>query len=136
MCWKHCMPLVMFCLSGTSILARPYYVDPAKGNAGAGGSARAPLRSLARLAGKLKPGDTVYLAAGTYAEQVSLTASGTSQNPIVIRNGKDDPEARFIAGHNLVHGTAAPPSRYPAVDPTKVYFRALRNFVGDPLFID
>jgi len=41
------------------------------------------------LAGKLRAGDTVYLAAGIYQEPVTLTDSGTASNPIVIRNAEN-----------------------------------------------
>jgi hypothetical protein len=75
-------------LSGTS-LGRSFHVDPVKGKKGAAATEQAPIDSLKELSGKLSPGDVVYLAAGTYRESLTLSARGDAEQPIVIRNLKD-----------------------------------------------
>src|SRR5687767_599875 len=60
------------------------FVDPARGNDSAGGTEKAPWKSLAFATRRLQPGDTLYLRGGTYYEKVSLTRSGTPEAPITI----------------------------------------------------
>ena len=56
------------------------------GQAGASGTAEAPLGSLAEAAGRAQPGDVIRVARGTYnlAETVTLSRSGTAAAPIRI----------------------------------------------------
>jgi hypothetical protein len=50
------------------------------------GTRAAPVRSVTRLAALLRPGETGCLRAGTYYEDVALTAAGRPDAPIVLRS--------------------------------------------------
>ena len=60
------------------------FVDAARGNDVDAGAERSPWKTLGHALRRLKPGDTLYLRAGNYHEQVSLTRSGTAEAPITI----------------------------------------------------
>jgi len=73
--------------STSSALGNTYYVDASAGNdANAGTSAAAPWKTIARVeAQTLAPGDTVLFKRGeTWKEQLDITTSGTSSNPITF----------------------------------------------------
>ena len=59
--------------------AADYYVSPS-GDDGAAGTEAEPWGTIGRAAGALAPGDTVYIMAGTYREQVVPEDSGTEGN--------------------------------------------------------
>jgi hypothetical protein len=61
------------------------FVDAAKGDDAGDGSKAKPWKTLEAAAKKLKPGDTLYLRAGTYFEAATLTVRGTDKAPITIR---------------------------------------------------
>jgi hypothetical protein len=48
------------------------------------GSQGSPWASIGHALSRVKPGDTVYVAGGTYSESVTLSTSGTASAPIVI----------------------------------------------------
>ena len=81
------------------------FVDAAKGNDAAVGTEQAPWRTLAHSLRQLKPGDTLYLRAGTFYEKPYLTRSGTAEAPITI---------------------SAYPGELPVID------GSLREFMDDP----
>lgn len=60
-----------------------YTVDPAGNDGGAGDNAT-PWRTVQHAAGIVVPGDVVTINAGTYAESVYLSHSGTPEAPIVF----------------------------------------------------
>ncbi len=62
-----------------------YFVDPAKGDDGQPGSKSKPWRTINASLNKLKPGDTLYLRAGTYFESVYCAVAGTEEKPITVR---------------------------------------------------
>lgn len=62
-----------------------YYVAT-NGNDGWPGTFSQPWRTIQKAANTASAGDTVYIRAGTYAEQVDFTRSGSSSSPIVFRN--------------------------------------------------
>ncbi len=61
-----------------------HYVDAARGKDGNAGTESAPWQTLSHASRQLKPGDTLYLRAGTYYEKVALTQSGATNAPITI----------------------------------------------------
>jgi parallel beta-helix repeat protein len=61
-----------------------YYVDP-QGDDEAPGTAAGPWRTLGRAVRDLRPGDTVLLRSGTYAENVDVAHGGTDASPVTIR---------------------------------------------------
>src|SRR5262245_57060180 len=64
-------------LIAASLEAATYYVSPT-GNDGNPGTEAQPFRSVVYGSSRLKPGDTLYLRAGTYAEALEHVPSGTS----------------------------------------------------------
>lgn len=60
------------------------YVDPVRGNDTHDGSLQKPWQHLQHAVLQLKPGTTLYLRGGVYAEKVYLTRSGTQEAPIVV----------------------------------------------------
>ncbi len=60
------------------------FVDAARGDDQAAGTAEAPWKTLAHALRRLKPGNTLYLRGGTYYEKGFLTRSGTADAPITI----------------------------------------------------
>lgn len=63
-----------------------YYVNPAKGSDAADGSKAAPWKTIRQAVLRLKPGDTLYLQAGTYYETAYLAVAGRPDAPITIRS--------------------------------------------------
>lgn len=66
------------------------------------GSETAPLKTVSKAAALVKPGQTILIKAGTYREQVTLSTSGTAQQPIVL---KAAPGGRvIISGSDRING--------------------------------
>lgn len=61
------------------------FVDAAKGNDAAAGTAAAPWKTVQHAVAQLKPGDTLYLR-GKFYEHVTVELQGTEQRPITIRS--------------------------------------------------
>ncbi|WP_425615671.1 right-handed parallel beta-helix repeat-containing protein [Anatilimnocola sp. NA78] len=62
------------------------FVNAAKGKDTAAGTEAAPWKTIQHAVNQLQPGDTLYLRGGIYYEHVTLTRSGTEQQPITIRS--------------------------------------------------
>lgn len=60
------------------------FVDARTGDDANDGSRSKPWRTLQHSVEQLKPGDTLYVRAGTYYERIYLTRSGTAESPIVV----------------------------------------------------
>jgi len=60
-----------------------YFVDP-RGDDAQDGTVTRPWKTIQHGAGRLKPGDTLYLRGGVYHETVFLSRSGRKDAPIVI----------------------------------------------------
>ncbi len=65
-------------------MAKTYYVAT-NGNDSWAGTEQNPFRTIQRGASAVAAGDTLLVKAGTYVEQVSVSASGTSGNPVTIK---------------------------------------------------
>lgn len=81
--------------------AETYYVDSARGDDRAAGTAPAqPWRTLARVRDfPLRPGDTVLLVAGSaWQEPLTITRSGRGGSPIVVGTTGSGPKPRIDAG--------------------------------------
>lgn len=61
-----------------------FFVDAATGNDTADGSKEKPWKTIQHGAGRLKPGETLYLRGGVYYEKVRLTRSGAAGAPIIV----------------------------------------------------
>jgi hypothetical protein len=67
----------------TAATGATYYVAP-NGDDSNPGTIDRPWRTIQKAANTLVAGDTVYLRAGTYGEQVNFTRSGSSNSPITF----------------------------------------------------
>jgi parallel beta-helix repeat protein len=73
------------CLLGAqATMAASYYVDGVKGNDSNNGSSTAPFKDFWPLMHVLQPGDTAYIAAGTYNTNMYITVSGLPGKPITF----------------------------------------------------
>ena len=70
-------------LTASAANAEDYYVAP-NGDDASTGSATSPWATIQHAADTLQPGDTVFVATGTYAEQVTPKNSGTASQPITF----------------------------------------------------
>jgi hypothetical protein len=66
-----------------SAFAKVLYLSP-HGNDAQSGTERQPWRTLQHAVTTAQPGDTIFLKAGSYQEEVHLTKSGGLKNPLTI----------------------------------------------------
>lgn len=81
--------------NGTDLGAFPYkddvfFVKPDGDDAAAGTSSATAWKNLAKSAERLKPGQTLYVLAGTYEGPLTINQQGTATAPIVIRRRGND----------------------------------------------
>jgi len=62
-----------------------FYADPVSGDDSNPGTRERPWRTINNALGRLRAGDTLYLRAGTYFENVYCAVAGTPEKPITIR---------------------------------------------------
>jgi hypothetical protein len=72
------VPPVNYVASG-----RIYWVAPTGVDTN-GGSATKPLKTISKGIALARPGDVVYVKAGTYTERITITKSGSAASPIII----------------------------------------------------
>ena len=65
-------------MSSAAASARNLYVSTSGRDTNAGTSSTAPLRTIQRASNLAKPGDTVHVAPGTYAETITSSVNGTA----------------------------------------------------------
>lgn len=63
-----------------------YFVDASAGSDKNDGDREGPWKSVRHAVTRIKPGDTLYLRAGIYYENVVLKSAGTRDKPITIRS--------------------------------------------------
>lgn len=63
-----------------------YFVDAVKGDDKNSGAEAAPWKTIGHALPRLRPGDTLYLRAGTYYETVYCAVAGRKDAPITIRS--------------------------------------------------
>jgi hypothetical protein len=76
-----------------------YYVSPSGDDSG-NGSIQAPWRTIEYGLEEIQPGDTLFLRDGIYHEPISISKSGTNQNPITIRNYPGENPIIDVANQN------------------------------------
>lgn len=83
--WKvHLLIVAALCMGGVcSVHAETYHVATSGKDANPG-TAAAPWRTIAKAVQAVKPGDTVLLHSGTYAERLVPVTSGTAEAPITF----------------------------------------------------
>ena len=77
--------VLLFFIQGSigSACAEEFYVSP-RGNDAQPGTEGQPWRTLQHAVNAAQPGDTIFLKAGRYLEEVHLTRSGSMKNPLTI----------------------------------------------------
>ena len=87
------------------------------------GSPDKPFKTIAAAVAEVQPGDTVTVKAGTYAERVTITASGTKGKPVTLRAARGQ---RVVIDGDGKHGiTWAPGAGHLAISGFEV-----RNTAG------
>jgi len=83
--------LVMLALSGHVFGDNVYYIDGSTGNNKSNGlSLSSAWKTIAKANSALKPGDTVFIRAGTYHETIAPQLSGTDTDPITFQKYGSD----------------------------------------------
>ena len=77
------LALFFLTLAASYTAAVDYYVSPSGNNAG-NGSANSPWQTIQYAADLLRAGDTLYIKAGSYGEDLVFRPSGTEENPIRV----------------------------------------------------
>jgi hypothetical protein len=98
--------------------ARPLFVST-KGNDRNAGSIQKPLRTITAAAKLARPGDTVFVRGGVYAEAVEINARGTAKQRIDIRRYAS--ESVILDGSTLGRST-------PIVDLSRCAYLDFRGF--------
>jgi parallel beta-helix repeat protein len=83
-------------------VAATYYVSTSGSNSNAGTSTAAPLRTINSALGRAKPGDFVFVRAGTYREEVEAKKAGAAGQPIFLSAYPG--EVPVIKGSDVVTG--------------------------------
>jgi len=101
LCWL----LLVAALAGGHVLAAVRYVDPANSAAqdSGEGDAQRPFRSLAYAVKRLRPGDTLNVAAGTYRESLIFPDMSWTGAPTSVLPVSKDAEV-LIKGSDVVSG--------------------------------
>jgi hypothetical protein len=97
----------------TRVLLSAWCVSPA-GNDAARGNLQHPFATIQHAADMARPGDTVFIKAGTYRQTVAPPNSGTASKPITFRPYKNqkvvvdgaDPVSGWTAGANGIYQTS------------------------------
>jgi Protein of unknown function (DUF1565) len=103
---------------------RAYYVS-VRGSDHNPGSAAEPWRTITSAVARLRPGDTLYVRAGTYFERPTVLASGTPTAPITVQSYPGEvavidsgvPEFRAAGNHD-----------WELVDPALGEYRSIRQY--------
>jgi parallel beta-helix repeat protein len=74
---------LLFILSASTVLATNYHVSPL-GSDTANGSEDTPFKTIAKAASMVMPGDTVFVAEGTYIERNITPKSSGTENAIIV----------------------------------------------------
>ncbi len=117
-----------------------YYVAPDGDNKKAGTSREAAFQTIMFAASKVKVGDTVLVASGTYPERVIMRATGIKQAPITFKALPGEKVRMTGAGKKLSNGFVAAAKNYLRFDgfyfsnyslsPTQGWFPGLAGDFG------
>ncbi len=98
-------------LGTASAGAAEYFVSPDGRDDAAGTSAASALRTVQAGIDRLRPGDTLTLAPGEYAERIALRKRGTRDRPVTIRAAV--PGFAVLRGDRRIRGfTRVPGTRF------------------------
>jgi parallel beta-helix repeat protein len=92
-------------LEARILLSATYYVDqknPLASDSNAGTDPTHPLLTISRAATKVSAGDTIFISAGIYREEVALSKSGTAAAPITMEGAPG--QRVVISGANAITG--------------------------------
>ena len=86
---RHWKLVLLLCLS-SEVVAKDLFVSPS-GNDKNNGSKSSPFASVQKAVNQAKAGDTVYLRAGQYLQDVKIrNKHGSKNSPIIIRSYQDE----------------------------------------------
>ncbi len=99
---KFCFILLILFFPVISF-ARTYIVDVNNPRASDNnpGTENLPFKTISRAVRNLRPGDVVLIKAGVYRESVTIKASGTKDNPIIIKAYPGDEGKVIIKGSEV-----------------------------------
>jgi hypothetical protein len=86
------VPTAITMASAATASSIAYYVSPKGSDSNSGKSSSQPLRLIQTALKRVRPGDTIKLAAGAYHERLTTLTAGTPGHPITIKGpetGKD-----------------------------------------------
>jgi len=72
-------------LLASAAFGNTFYVDARKGKDSNDGTANSPWQTIQKAADSARPGDTVLVAAGAYAERIHITHSGAPGQPVTFQ---------------------------------------------------
>ena len=102
----HMVFLLAVVLWPTVASAATYFVDARRATTGpdAAGTQDKPFAAISQAVDRLRPGDTLLIRAGLYRESVTVTRSGTPEQPIVISAAPGDEGKVIITGSDAIRG--------------------------------
>jgi hypothetical protein len=108
--YKSIYLLVFFLLSCNNVHTLSHYVDKQTDGKNNGISWRDAWQSFADIKwNQIQPGDTLFISGGTdsliYYDELSVGASGTVANPIIIIAGKYSPSPKGHSGRVIIDGS-------------------------------
>ena len=112
MCFVVGLSLLLLLSASARLSAATYYVSTAGSDSNPGSQSQ-PWRTVQKAANTTVAGDTVNIATGTYAENVTISASGSSASPITF-NGPGAVSSFVVRGAYIVltnltiNGSGAP----------------------------
>jgi len=80
---RKILAAIMLALTG-SVLAIDFYVAPNGNDSASGTSINAPFATIQKAVDSVSAGDTIYVRAGVYREQVTFGSSGLPGQPITL----------------------------------------------------
>jgi predicted outer membrane lipoprotein len=104
------------------------WVDGQRGDDANTGTPVSPWRTIAHAVQRLQPGDTLLIANGVYHEHVTISVSGTAEQPITIRAA---PQALVVLDGGLPEFLVAPETAWePVTDGAAHEFRSQKAYPG------
>ena len=92
-------------LLSLSAYASDYYVSTNGSNTNPG-TLQSPFKNIQKALDSVKPGDTISIRGGTYKEKLTVKTSGTSGNPILIKNYENENvviDGSGVSGSNIIY---------------------------------
>ncbi|MBU0730446.1 MAG: right-handed parallel beta-helix repeat-containing protein [Proteobacteria bacterium] len=82
--------IIIFLLFSAQAFAQEFFVSPQGNDKAGAGTIIHPWKTISKGVKKLRPGDILNIREGVYRESVRLKITGSHEQPITIRNYKDE----------------------------------------------